>query len=60
MKFDKLATEGLTTEELARAKKKLIGQQQIANQSNDAFGYIARSTSFTDWASIITSNSSTM
>ena len=37
----KLASEGLTNEELARAKKKLIGQQQIANQSNDAFGYMA-------------------
>jgi len=35
----KLATEGLTADELARAKKKLIGQQQIANQSNDSFGY---------------------
>ena len=35
----KLANEGLTNEELARAKKKLIGQQEIANQSNDAFGY---------------------
>src|SRR5205085_5950633 len=35
----KLATEGLTNEELMRAKKKLIGQQQIANQSNDTFGY---------------------
>jgi zinc protease len=35
----KLASEGLTPEELARAKKKLIGQQQIANQSNDIFGY---------------------
>ena len=35
----KLANEGLTTEELARAKKKLIGQQEIANQSNDALGY---------------------
>ena len=35
----KLANEGLTSEELARAKKKLIGQQEIANQSNDAFGY---------------------
>src|SRR5207244_4437786 len=31
--------EGLTAEELARAKQKLIGQQEIANQSNDAFGY---------------------
>src|SRR6266699_5809897 len=35
----KLATDGLTQEELARAKKKLIGQHQIANQSNDSFGY---------------------
>jgi len=35
----KLANDGLTKEELARAKKKLIGQQEIANQSNDAFGY---------------------
>jgi zinc protease len=37
----KLATEGLSAEELARAKKKLIGQQQISNQSNDSFGYMA-------------------
>src|SRR5438045_4001386 len=37
----KLATEGLSETELARAKKKLIGQQQISNQSNDAFGYMA-------------------
>jgi zinc protease len=37
----KLAAEGLTKEELARAKKKLIGQQQIANQSNDSLGYMA-------------------
>ncbi len=36
-----LASAGLTSEELSRAKKKLIGQQQISNQSNDAFGYIA-------------------
>jgi zinc protease len=35
----KMASDGLTNEELARAKKKLIGQQQIANQSNDTFGY---------------------
>jgi zinc protease len=35
----KLANDGLTSEELARAKKKLIGQQEIANQSNAAFGY---------------------
>ena len=35
----KVANDGLTSEELARAKKKLIGQQEIANQSNDAFGY---------------------
>jgi zinc protease len=37
--IQKLASEGLTSEELIRAKKKLIGQQQIANQSNDAFGH---------------------
>ncbi len=36
----KLAIEGLTPEELSRAKKKLIGQQQIANQSNDSLGYM--------------------
>jgi zinc protease len=35
----KLAGNGLTNEELARAKKKLIGQQEIANQSNDSFGF---------------------
>lgn len=35
----KVASDGLTSEELMRAKKKLIGQQQIANQSNDTFGY---------------------
>jgi len=35
----KLANDGLTNQELARAKKKLIGQQEIANQSNEAFGY---------------------
>src|SRR5438309_4407950 len=35
----KLASEGLTNEELSRAKKKLIGQHQIAMQSNDSFGY---------------------
>jgi len=37
----KLAAAGLTSDELARAKKKLIGQQRIANQSNDSFGYMA-------------------
>jgi len=37
----KLATEGLSDLELARAKKKLIGKQQISNQSNDSFGYMA-------------------
>jgi zinc protease len=36
-----LAREGLTSDELARAKKKLVGQQQIANQSNDTLGYTA-------------------
>ena len=39
--INKLAAEGLTNDELARAKKKLIGQMQIANQSNDSFGYMA-------------------
>ena len=39
--INKLAAEGLTNEELARAKKRLLGQQQIANQSNDSFGYMA-------------------
>src|SRR4029434_1704713 len=33
----KLAASGLTNDELTRAKKKLIGQQRIANQSNDSF-----------------------
>ncbi|MDQ2824092.1 MAG: insulinase family protein [Verrucomicrobiota bacterium] len=37
--INKLASEGLTNEEVIRAKKKLIGQQQIANQSNDTFGF---------------------
>nr|MBA3963855.1 insulinase family protein [Chthoniobacterales bacterium] len=39
--IDKLARAGLTSEELVRAKKKLIGQQRISNQSNDSFGYMA-------------------
>jgi zinc protease len=39
--INKLAAEGLTEKELVRAKKKLLGQQQIANQSNDSFGYAA-------------------
>jgi zinc protease len=39
--INRLASEGLTGQELARAKKKMIGQQQIANQSNDSFGYMA-------------------
>lgn len=37
----KLASEGLTKDELARAKEKLIGQQDIRNQSNDAFAFAA-------------------
>ncbi|MEO8439446.1 MAG: pitrilysin family protein [Spartobacteria bacterium] len=37
----RLAATGLTSDELTRAKKKLIGQQRIANQSNDSFGYMA-------------------
>ncbi len=35
----KLASDGLTDQELTRAKRKLIGQHQIAMQSNDSFGY---------------------
>ena len=35
--ISKLATDGLTPEELARAKEKMLGQQDIRNQSNDAF-----------------------
>jgi zinc protease len=38
--IQKLAADGLTAEELARAKKKLIGQTQIAHQSNDSFGFM--------------------
>jgi zinc protease len=37
----RLASKGLTSDELARARKKLIGQQRIANQSNESFGYMA-------------------
>lgn len=35
----KLATDGLTADELARAKAKTIGQQDIRNQSNDALAF---------------------
>lgn len=34
-----LAENGLSAQELARAKEKLIGQQEIRNQSNDAFAF---------------------
>ena len=37
----KLAEDGLTPEELARAKEKSIGQQEIRNQSNPAFAFQA-------------------
>ena len=37
--IQKLAKEGLTPEELKRAKEKILGQQAIRNQSNDAFAY---------------------
>jgi zinc protease len=37
--ISKLAHDGLTQEELTRAKEKLIGQQEIRNQSNDTFAY---------------------
>src|SRR5438132_6812532 len=39
--INRLAAEGLTQVELGRAKKKLLGQMQIANQTDDPFGYIA-------------------
>ena len=35
--IEKLAKDGLTPEELTRAKKKLIGSEAIRNQSNSAF-----------------------
>lgn len=35
--IEKLAKEGLTEEELVRAKKKLLGSEAIRNQSNSAF-----------------------
>src|SRR5207253_11398830 len=35
----KLANDGLNPDEVARAKRKLIGQQEIANQSNGGSGY---------------------
>jgi Predicted Zn-dependent peptidases len=38
---NQLARDGLTEVELSRAKKKLIGQQQIANQSNSTFAYMS-------------------
>ncbi len=34
-----LATDGLTAEELARSKAKLLGQEALRNQSNDAFAH---------------------
>ena len=37
--IDKLASDGLTAAELARAKAKLLGQQDIKLQSNDTFAY---------------------
>ncbi|MDR3405460.1 MAG: pitrilysin family protein [Chthoniobacter sp.] len=37
----KLAAHGLAPEELARAKEKYIGQQEIRNQSNQAFAFQA-------------------
>src|SRR5947199_1189597 len=43
----KLANEGLTTEELARAKKKLIGQKEIGNKNKDVIGYHCRMTALT-------------
>ncbi len=37
--IDRLAAGGLTAEELARAKQKAIGQEEIRNQSQDALAY---------------------
>ncbi|HEY5752486.1 MAG TPA: pitrilysin family protein [Chthoniobacterales bacterium] len=37
--IDLLASEGLTGTELERAKKKIIGQQEIQNQSNESLAY---------------------
>ncbi len=37
--ISQLAKEGLTVDELRRAKEKLLGQQEIRNQSNDAFAH---------------------
>ena len=34
-----LASEGLSAVELARAKEKLLGQQEIRHQSNDSFAF---------------------
>lgn len=39
--IQQLATTGLTSEELSRAKKKLVGQLRISNQSNDSFAFMA-------------------
>jgi zinc protease len=39
--IEKLAREGLSPEEVARAKEKSIGQQDIRNQSNSAFAFQA-------------------
>jgi zinc protease len=36
-----LAADGLTPEELSRAKEKLLGQLEIRNQSNDSFAFAA-------------------
>lgn len=37
--IEKLAADGLTADELTRAKAKLIGQMDIRNQSNDALAF---------------------
>ncbi len=37
--IDKLAHDGLSDAELARAKEKIIGQQEIRNQSSGAFAF---------------------
>jgi zinc protease len=37
----KLARDGLTAQEIARAKQKLVGQQEIRNQNNHSFAHSA-------------------
>ena len=53
--ISKLAENGLTAEEVARAREKSIGQQEIRNQSNQAFAFqAALKQSSTVWVTIFT------